>query len=166
MIRLATLADLDYVKHLANREGYAVGFVPSPAYEAAITGEKSGKRWSLTCNDRLWICEEAGDQVGFLLASFGAETRVTQIAVQEDARRLDRGLGLLDAAHAEGQARGIDGIRAGCADDLDSNAFWEAMGFTHYGTRLGVHYESKRESTRHVNVWRKNASQLWLPGNP
>lgn len=57
-VRLASLDDVKYVISLANKESQSVGFIPKPAYEAAITGCKTGKRWSTTCNDVLYICEE------------------------------------------------------------------------------------------------------------
>ena len=162
-IRPATLEDLHYVEHLSQRESFAIGFVPKPAYEAAITGQKQGKRWSLTCNDRLWVVIENNDPVGFLLASFGDRGRVTQIAIQEDARLLERGRLLLDAFEDEAEQRGCLLTHAGCAADLPSNAFWEAMGYRLVGTRKGIHFESKHHSQRDVNLWQKSRHQLWLP---
>jgi hypothetical protein len=44
-IRLATLDDLKYIEHLANTESSALGFIPKPAYEAAIKGNY-GFQWS------------------------------------------------------------------------------------------------------------------------
>ena len=120
-IRLAMLDDIKYIIHLSNIESHAVGFIPKPAYEAAITGIKGGKRWSLTCNDRLWVAEESGDHVGFLLASFGKIVKVNQICIQEDARKLERGKALLDELEKEAKSRGKYKFGCGCADDLESN---------------------------------------------
>lgn len=161
-VHLATLGDLKYVEHLSSKESFAVGFVPKPAYESAITGEKFGKRWSKTCNDRLWIISENDDPVGFLLASFGQRGRVTQIAIQEDARLLERGRALLSAFEDEAASRGTDLTHAACAADLPSNAFWEAMEYRLVGTRKGIHYETKRRSGRDVNIWQRTKSQFWL----
>ena len=44
MIRLAKTEDLPYVISLANKESFCLGFIPKPAYKAAITGCKTGKR--------------------------------------------------------------------------------------------------------------------------
>jgi len=162
-IRPATLEDLKYIEHLSGKESFALGFVPKPAYEAAITGYKAGKRWSPVCNDRLYVAEENGDQVGFVLASFGTKARVTQIAIQEDARLLERGKVLLDAVEDEADTRGCEITHAGCATDLPSNSFWAAMGYRNVGQRKGIHFESKRESKRDVNIWQKTHRQLWLP---
>ena len=122
-VRLAEINDLKYIHSLSKTESNALGFIPNTAYEAAITGEKTGKRWSNTCNDKLWLCEENGDKVGFLLMSFGRWSKVNQIAIQEDARRIERGKALIDAGMKHGQSRGIQDFACGCADDLASNQF-------------------------------------------
>ena len=70
-IRLAELKDLPYVLDLSKKESLAIGFIPKIAYEAAITGIKTGKRWSDTCNDKLFVCTSNDDLVGFCLVSFG-----------------------------------------------------------------------------------------------
>ena len=57
--------------HNIKLESKSLGFIPNPAYLSAITGIKTGKRWSLICNDKLFVCECDGDLVGFCLASFG-----------------------------------------------------------------------------------------------
>ncbi len=55
MIRAAKLDDIPYIVSLANKESFSLGFIPKPAYEAAITGHKGGKRWSTTCNDKIFV---------------------------------------------------------------------------------------------------------------
>ena len=54
-VRLATLQDLPYVISLSKKESSSLGFIPKMAYEAAITGIKTGDRWSNVCNDKLFI---------------------------------------------------------------------------------------------------------------
>lgn len=162
VIQRAEANDLRYVEYLAGLESRAVGFIPKPAYEAAITGLKAGKRWSPTCTDGLWICRENDEPVGFVLASFGQIARIAQIAIQEDARLVARGQALLEAVATEAARRGLDGTQAGCADDLPSNSFWEACGFQVVGQRAGVHFETKRKSGRTVNIWRRYEHQLYL----
>ena len=70
IIRFAEVDDLPYINDLSKKESKALGFIPNPAYMSAITGSKTGKRWSLVCNDKLFVCECNGDLVGFCLASF------------------------------------------------------------------------------------------------
>ena len=154
IIREAKLSDIIYITGLANKEGHAVGFVPKPAYEAAITGIKLGKRWSPTCNDRLWLAEDSGDPVGFLLASFGKVVKVTQVCIQEDARKIERGKLLIGALENYANNIGKFSFGCGCADDLESNLFWDAMGWQFVSQRKGIHYETKKYSDRVVNLYR------------
>jgi len=167
IVRLANIADLPYVIDLANKEGNSLGFIPKPAYEAAITGIKRGKRWSLTCNDKLWVEEENGDLVGFLMASFGGIVKVNQIAIQEDARKIERGRLLIESLknHAI-QNVNKSNFGCGCADDLESNLFWQAIGWSKVGQRNGIHFSNtwKQSSKRKVNLYRYNEFQQLLPG--
>jgi len=168
-VRPATLSDLRYVLDLCNKESKAIGFIPKPAYEAAVTGIKGGHRWSLTCNDRLYVCEENEgepnpDRVGFVLASFGNIVKVNQIAIQEDARLIERGKALLSSVIQEGEKRGKQDFGCGCADDLESNIFWRAMGWNKTGQRRGIHFSNtyKQVSDRLVNIYRFQLNSLGL----
>ena len=160
----ATLADLDYIVSLAKKEGQAVGFIPKIAYEAAITGKKTQKnRWSDVCNDRIFLVKENDDPVGFVLMSYGRIAKVGQIAIQEDARLIERGKGLLTAAMDVGIDKGILEFGCGCADDLESNKFWHAMGWQKVSQRKGRrHSNTWRDATsRTVNIYRKQVDSLF-----
>ena len=163
-VRLAEINDLKYIHSLSKIESNALGFIPNTAYEAAITGEKTGKRWSNTCNDKLWLCEENGDKVGFLLMSFGRWSKVNQIAIQEDARRIERGKALLDAGMKHGQSRGIQDFACGCADDLPSNQFWKGVGWKQLGNRQGISHKNtwKETSKRKVNIYHFQQNSLFF----
>lgn len=170
LIRKATLEDLKYVVDLSNKENHAIGFIPKQAYESAVTGIKEGKRWSNKCNDKLWIAQENGDTVGFLLGSFGTGTRpsarrakVAQICLQQDARKLERGRALLDEFIKHGDARGVFIFGCGCADDLESNLFWQAMGWTKEGQRRGIGHGNTwvQSSDRKVNIYAKRLVDLF-----
>lgn len=167
IIRRANLSDLIYITSLANKEGHAIGFIPKPAYEAAITGLKSGHRWSLTCNDKLWIAEENGDDVGFLLASFGNIVKVNQICIQEDARKIERGKLLLEALQNYSTEIGKYNFGCGCADDLESNLFWKAMGWNFVSQRKGIHFSNtwKQSSDRLVNLYRYYSQPNFFQGH-
>jgi N-acetylglutamate synthase-like GNAT family acetyltransferase len=168
-IRKATIEDIKYILGLANKESKSIGFIPKPAYEAAVTGIKRGKRWSLTCNDGLWICEENEDEnnpdpVGFVLASFGKVAKVNQIVIQDDARLIERGKALLDGVIEHGEQRGIYDFGCGCADDLESNKFWKAMEWIKVGERKGIHHSNtwKESSDRKVNIYRHQINDLGI----
>jgi len=97
-VRFAKLEDMPYIVSLSKKESVSLGFIPKMAYEAAITGIKSGDRWSNVCNDKVFVIECNGDLVGFCLASFGIPNaiskkgKIAQICLQTDARKLLRGI--------------------------------------------------------------------------
>jgi len=126
-VRMAKLEDIKYVISLSQKESQSIGFIPKMAYEAAITGIKTGKRWSDVCNDKLFVIECSGDLVGFCLASFGRiggigkMGKIAQICLQVDARMMDRGRILLDTVVEYGKTVYTYRWACGCADDLPSN---------------------------------------------
>jgi hypothetical protein len=164
VIRLAVLQDIPYIVSLSKKESFCLGFIPKMAYEAAITGIKTGKRWSKTCNDKLFVCEENCDLVGFVMFSYGNPAKCNQICIQEDARLIERGRALLSAAISHGNLRGIEDFACGCADDLPSNFFWGRMGWTKVGERKGISHKNtwKETSKRTVNIYRKQTNTLFI----
>lgn len=172
LIREATLLDIPYIVDLANKESNCLGFIPKMAYEAAVTGKKTGKRWSDTCNDKVWVCEENGQLVGFVLASFGRtnsinkQGKIAQIALQTDARKLLRGRMLLQAVIDHGTVNYTIGFSCGCADDLESNIFWQAMGWVKSGDRYGISHKNtwKQTSKRLINIYKYDPTDFLLIG--
>jgi len=164
LIRSATLDDIPYIVSLSKKESFCLGFIPKPAYEAAITGIKTGKRWSTTCNDKLFVCEENGDLVGFVMFSYGNPAKCNQICIQEDARLIERGKALLTAAISHGNLRGIEDFACGCANDLPSNFFWKMMGWVEVGKRKGISHKNtwKETSKRTVNIYRYQTNSLFV----
>jgi GNAT superfamily N-acetyltransferase len=164
VVRFASLADLSYIVNLSKKESKSIGFIPKMAYESAITGVKKGKRWSDVCKDRIAVCENNGDLVGFCLASFGKQGtpirrgKIAQICIQEDAREIDRGRHLL--GHIVHYAKGIGCLNmgCGCADDLTSNFFWKAMGWILVSDRMGISHKNtwKPTSKRKINIYNYN----------
>tara|TARA_R100000664_G_scaffold13743_1_gene21843 strand:+ start:3495 stop:4058 length:564 start_codon:yes stop_codon:yes gene_type:complete len=169
-IRFAEIKDLKYIVSLSKTENNCLGFIPKIAYEAAITGIKTGKRWSDVCNDKLWVCECNNDLVGFVLASFGRVGsvwkigKVAQICLQTDARMMKRGQLLLDTVIDYGSKKGTLSFSCGCADDLPSNIFWQTMGWHKIGQRYGISHKNtwKQTSKRKVNIYRYDPYDLFL----
>ena len=168
-VRKARIEDISYIVDLSKKESKSIGFIPKMAYESAITGIKKGKRWSDVCNDMIWVCVNNGDLVGFVLASFGnpltnsydRRGKVAQICIQEDARKISRGKLLLSEALAHGVKVGCLNFGCGCADDLESNAFWKAMGWIFIKQRRGISCKNtwKETSDRLINIYYKNNSK-------
>jgi len=161
IVREALIKDLKYVVSLSKKESFSLGFIPKMAYESAITGEKTGKRWSKVCNDKLFVCSCNNELVGFCLASFGKINsiyrvgKIAQICLQEDARKLERGRLLLNAILKWGKLVKTYAFNAGCADDLESNLFWKAMGWIKVGQRFGISHKNTwiQTSKRKVNIY-------------
>ena len=172
IIRFAKEDDLKYINHLSKLESKSLGFIPNPAYLSAITGIKTGKRWSLICNDKLFVCECNGDLVGFCLASFGhkhtnvmtRQGKIAQICLQTDARMLQRGRLLLDSVVDYGESIFTFNWTCGCADDLESNIFWKAMGWKKVGQRKGISSKNtwKQTSKRYINIYMYSKTDMFL----
>lgn len=165
IVQPATLEDMKYITSLANKESKAIGFIPKSAYEAAISGKKpSIHRWSDTCNDRIFMCYENGDPVGFVMMSYGGRAKVNQIVIQSDARLIERGRRLLNAGIDHGITKGINDFGCGCADDLESNVFWQAMNWQKVGERKGIHFSNtyKESSDRKVNLYTFQTNSLFF----
>ena len=162
IVEFAKTEDIPYIVNLSKKESKALGFIPKMAYESAITGIKTGKRWSNVCNDKLFVIKCNNDLVGFCLCSFGLIQqnmrigKIAQICIQTDARKLLRGKLLLDKVIEEGEKQFTFRWQCGCADDLESNVFWKAMGWINIGDRQGISYKNtwKETSKRKVNIYR------------
>ena len=118
-IRKATHPDIDYICHLqrieCNRQG-SIGWLPKMAYEKEINA-----------GGELLIGTENDDEVGFIYATHNAHgvTRIQQIVVQDDARRLEIGSQLVDEV-----IRPIDWcVSLRCRFNLPSVNFWDELGF-------------------------------------
>ena len=144
----ATLSDLDYIDHLSRNESEAVGFIPKSRYEKEITGESNGL---------VLVAKENNDHVGFLYATRNNQgvTHIQQVAIQEDARRLERATLLVEAS-----IRPTDWlVSLRCATDLDSTKFWESLGF-----QVESITSPANRRKRSILRFQKVVGGLWLPG--
>lgn len=160
VIRLATLADVQYIDHLRNQESEAIGFIPKERYEMEIDGRSGGS---------IFIAWDNEDPTGFIYATHNRSgiTRIQQVAVQEDARRIERGKLLVEAAQ---KARDWL-LSCRCAADLESTDFWEALGFSRFddvGPRPAYGRGKDKEALptrrrRIIHRFQKVVGGLWLP---
>ena len=170
VVRFSKLEDIPYIISLSKKESHSLGFIPKMAYESAITGIKTGDRWSNVCNDKMFVIECNGDLVGFCLASFGIPNaiskkgKIAQICLQTDARKLTRGMLLLDTVVEYGKTQGTFAFSAGCADDLESNLFWKSMGWVCIAQRQGISHKNtwKQTSKRVINIYRYDPSDFFV----
>lgn len=159
-IRQATMADIRYIDHLRAKESDAVGFIPKQRYEMEIDGRRGGT---------MLVALENNDHVGFLYATHNRAgvTHIQQIAIQEDARRLERATALVSACQKHSDWL----ISCRCAADLESTQFWNALGFQILDRvpPKSVYGRGKDKSTlptrrkREILRFQKVVGGLWLP---
>ncbi|MGD9827108.1 MAG: GNAT family N-acetyltransferase [Hyphomicrobiaceae bacterium] len=163
-IRRATLDDLKYLDALRKKEGDALGFIPMQRYEMEVNGERHGSVYLAWDND---------DPTGFIYATHSGRgtTHIIQVAIQEDARRMERASALVGAVVDDGLRRRSWLTSLRCADDLEAGHFWAALGFSL--EQEGVWPKSpnspgreKRAINRRgrlINVWQRVECGLFAP---
>ena len=149
----ATLRDVSYIDWLRAKEGDAVGFIPKARYEMEISGERGGD---------IILAKENNEPVGFAYITYGPplSAKIQQIAVQADARRMERGTALIAEITARAKRKGCAEIGARCAEDLEANEFWLALGFERIAGAMGksVYGRGKAKLAkggRRINVYRR-----------
>lgn len=118
---------MDRVRYAADlmRKHYdEVGFLPTPRLELYAQ------------RNQLWLQYENDEPCGYLVFGNGWPVlKVYQCCIQTDARRHEHAATLIQALIQVGRDRGCLSVALWCAEDLEANMFWKAMGFTHQGTR-------------------------------
>lgn len=117
---------LHYVTDLMARNYDAVGFLPRPKLEAyADAGQ-------------LLMQYENGEPCGYLVYGNGWPVlKVYQCCIQVDARRAAQASALVNHLIDIARRRHCTAVSLWCADDLESNQFWAAIGFQFAGAREG-----------------------------
>jgi len=130
-----------YLVWLAKKESNAIGFYPKSNYEAALR------------RDRIIIAWQADHPCGFLFWSRcqghrpGA-IKINQIAIQKDAQRMTNATRLLTQLMNHEHAADRNRIILHCAEDLEANLFWRALGFVHTYTS-----RPRNARRREINTW-------------
>jgi GNAT superfamily N-acetyltransferase len=149
-VRTATQEDRNFIDKLQKENSYAVGFIQSTVWDKYVFG---GER-----NFVVFICEKNDDMVGYVLLTPGRKAytyaKVQQIAVREDARRLDYGSALIHVVRDFCNTFNRIGVTLRCRVDLESNKFWQALGFNLYGMW-------EKGKVNHVGFKASNDINLW-----
>ena len=125
-VRTATDKDKAFIDKLQKDNSYAVGFIQATVWDKYVFG-----------GERNFV-------VGRKAYSYA---KVQQIAVREDARRLDYGSALIAVDRM--------GVTLRCRVDLDSNHFWKALGFSLYGVwEKGKINHVGFKASDDINLWR------------
>jgi ribosomal protein S18 acetylase RimI-like enzyme len=98
---------------------------------------------------------ENGERAGYVIhGKVRKNTRILQIVVADDARRVEHATALVDAVTRLANAVRAHSISLHCAQDLDANRYWKAIGFKIAGKRL-----RDKRGRRWQNKW-----EITLPG--
>jgi GNAT superfamily N-acetyltransferase len=149
-VRTSTINDMALVDKLQKENSHAVGFIQKTIWEEYVWG---GKR-----NFVVLICEANNDAVGYVLITpaKGAYkyAKIQQIAIRNDARRLQYGSALIDVCRQFCEQFGRMGFTLRCRVDLESNKFWKALGFEVYDVW-------EKGKINHVGFKASNDINLW-----
>ena len=149
VVRTASVSDQSFIDKLQKENAYAVGFIQKTVWDKYVFG---GER-----NFTVFICEKNNDMVGYVLTTPGKLNgygKIQQIAIREDARRLEYGTMLIDAVRQLCEETGRMGVTLRCRKDLEANRFWEALGFVLYGLW-------EKGKVNHVGFKASNDIMLW-----
>jgi GNAT superfamily N-acetyltransferase len=117
---------LPYVRDLMEKNYEAVGFIPLPRLEDYAE------------RGQILVQYENDDPCGYLAYGNGWPVlKVYQCCIQVDARRAAQATVLVNRLIDIARERNCIAISLWCADDLESNGFWQAMGFHFGGKREG-----------------------------
>jgi ribosomal protein S18 acetylase RimI-like enzyme len=162
-VRQAAVEDLPAVEALRRADGDSLGFVPKAKYEHIVnrTSDRGRQRWRY---EWLLVCEDNADVTGFCLASFGRSgSKIEQVCVREDARRLERALRLVDAVETEARRRGSLRLRCRVAHDIEANFFWQAAGYVPVAETVSTYLNLRPSSSgRRLIVYDKELDQQLL----
>lgn len=149
IVRTSRVDDTTFIDGMQKDNSYAVGFIQRTIWDRYVFG---GER-----NFFALVCEKNDDPVGYALITPGrvnGYARIQQIAVREDARRLEYGTALISVVREFCNEFGRIGCRLRCRRDLESNLFWKSLGFRMYGI-----WERGREN--HVGFTASDDIHLW-----
>jgi ribosomal protein S18 acetylase RimI-like enzyme len=128
---------LKWLDHLQGANLHAVGFLTWAALNEALSRE------------RVLLAYENGEPAGYVIhGSLRETTRILQIVVADDARRIEHGTALVQAVTDRANANHAHRILCHVADDLEANAFWRALGMTKTGERTRAK-DGRRKQNRY-----------------
>jgi GNAT superfamily N-acetyltransferase len=149
-VRTSTIKDMLLIDKLQKDNSYAVGFIQKTVWEKYVFG---GER-----NFVVFICEANNEAVGYVLITPGKSSykyaKIQQIAVRNDARRLQYGTALLDVCRQFCETFHRIGFTLRCRQDLESNKFWKSLGFQNYGVW-------EKNKVNHVGFKASDDINLW-----
>ena len=129
-ITIATENDLKFILDLQRKFSNQIGFIPRSKTEFELS-KGNFLLGKLNCLDAGFLYVLPG------LSCQPETTAIIQAAVRFDAQRMCLGLKLVEQLELISFLRGSLILQASCREDLESNLFWQAAGFSIVGTRPG-----------------------------
>ena len=159
-VRTSTVKDLLLVDKLQKENSYAVGFIPKTTIESQV--------WGGCRNFVILICESNNDAVGYVFITPGKKVdtyaKIQQIAVRNDARRLQYGTALIAVCRDFCNEFNRKGFTLRCREDLESNGFWAKIGFNQYGMwSKGKLNHVGFKASKNINLWKIDLNEN-IPG--
>jgi len=116
---------ISYIDHLSGKNGHCVGFLPLVAYQDALA------------RARITMLFENGQPGGYLIhGPPKRRMKIYQVCIEEELRRIEFGTALVNDLRDMAIAAKSHEISLHCAEDLEANSFWRALGFLHTGRRM------------------------------
>ena len=161
IIRPATPADLPDVDAMRSLDANCLGFFPLMKYECIVHKVPDHANRETWRRESLWVATDNGDITGFVLAGFHRDgTKIEQICVRRDARRMERALLLEGVVDTEAKRRQSARIKCRVAADIEANLFWVAAGYTPVAVQAST-YRNLRPSQnkRALVIYHKTLAQ-------
>lgn len=134
------MTDLDFILGLMRANTDALGFIPAPTVETRYV---AGGRYVVQTNER-------GQRTGYILhgkPTAGGVLTIAQAVVEYDWRGRGEGREAVQAVIERAQRANCRAITLRCADGLEANAVWQALGFERTCT---LHIPNRRQRAIHV----------------
>jgi hypothetical protein len=151
---------LKYVESLQAKNSDALGFLPRVVFEQGV---EAGRLFLGLLN--------GNNPCGYILAGSGYRglLRCPQVCIPYDARRRLYGAMLVAAVEQYGESIGCFRRVVRCGSDLESNAFWDSLGYHFVGTDESG--EARKYKRSHINLWVKPlfpavVATAWVNGRP
>ncbi len=161
ILREGTWADWLPLDSLRKKEGAALGFIPKAVYESVLTRTRVANRDRWKYQDVI-VTEDNADFTGFCMTSYAKDlANVFQIVVRQDARRWHRALLMIDSVEDKAKRLGKKGITCRVAQDLESNFFWTAIGYSVQGLVTSTWLnQTESQSKRQLYVYVKKFADV------
>ena len=130
VLKTAVEDDFLFIDSLRKKEGKALGFIPRAVYDSILQQKRVGNRDRYKYSEIIKTVDN-DDNTGFCYYTFsGQDLKIQQIVIQNDARRFNRALMMLDHVEKRAKELGKTFITARVAIDLESNLFWSGCGYS------------------------------------